>query len=161
MSEASRRIIEEVQRNWRPFRDAVDRLDESRLEEQTPAGWSAKEMLATVAFWDEAAPGWITMGIRGQPLPAGFKFGSGFESGPSWPPFDEHNSREAAWGAGHSAREVLQRLDDAHEKLLAMLATVTEVEEAANKDYFRGLAAHYPDHQPELEALLATEGPSQ
>ena len=76
--EGAKQVVDKVQAGWAPFREAVERLGADRLSETTPAGWTAKEMLATVAFWDEAAPGWIVMGLRRQQMPDGFAFGSGF-----------------------------------------------------------------------------------
>jgi hypothetical protein len=154
-TEAARRILENVSATWRPFRDAAGRLGTGRFDEQTPAGWSAKEMLATIAFWDEAAVGWITLGIRQQQLPDGWTFGSGFDHSQGWPAADVHNAREAQWGRSKSAVEVLSRCDEAHDQLLAILGSVTDEEESNNRDYFAQLSGHYADHQPELDALLA------
>ncbi len=154
-SEGSRQILEAVDATWRPFRDAVRLLGPARFHEQTPAGWTAGEMLATIAFWDEAAYGWITRSIRQQQLPEGWTFASGFDHSQGWPGADIHNAREAAWGKSRSPEQILACCDKAHEQLLGILATVTDDEELANRDYFRQLGGHYADHQPELDALLA------
>ena len=156
-SDSARRIRESIERSWAPFM-ALARKLEARLEEKTPAGWSAKEMLGTIAFWDEAAFGWITTGIRRQPLPDGWTFGSGYLPGDSWPRADEHNERESGWAKDRRVAEVLQRCDRAHEQLLRTIDTVTDEEAEKNPDYFRQLGEHYKDHKPELEALETGTG---
>ena len=152
VSSATKQLLAQVEEQWLPFRSLAGRLS-GRLEETTPAGWTAKEMLGTVAFWDEAAFGWITLGIRESQLPDGWTFGSGFDHGQGWPSAEVHNAREAAWAKGKSSAEVLARVDAAHGQLLAILATVTEDEATKNADYFSQLGGHYADHRPELEAL--------
>ncbi|HEY7270311.1 MAG TPA: DinB family protein [Dehalococcoidia bacterium] len=148
-------IIERVQANWQPFRSAATALGPEGLERTTPAGWSAKAMLGTIGFWDEAAFGWITLGLRQKELPKGWAFGSGYVEEPIWPRAEVHNAREGAWGAAHPAADVLERCDRAHAQLLSLLETVTDEEAIRYRDYFDRLGLHYADHQPELEALLA------
>jgi hypothetical protein len=153
-SESARRIHDDIEHSWRPFRELAERL-RPRLEEKTPAGWTAKEMLGTIAFWDEAAFGWITIGIRQGQLPDGWVFGSGFAPVAEWPADYVHNAREAAWAREKSTDEVLERCETAHAGLLAIIDTVTDEEASANPDYFPQLGAHYRDHLPELEALAS------
>ncbi len=148
-------ILREVQAAWLPMREAAGRLGEEALEVRTSAGWTAKEMLAHVAFWDEAVLGVVLGMFRQEALPDGWTFGSGYlpDEGEGWPPADVHNSREAAWARQRSGAEVLDRFDRAHEQLLAVLSTVTEQEALEHSDYFNSLPLHYLEHQPELEAL--------
>ncbi|HXH20589.1 MAG TPA: hypothetical protein VNN10_01075 [Dehalococcoidia bacterium] len=154
--EAARRIRDDIERSWRPFRDLAESL-RPRLDENTPAGWTAKEMLSTIAFWDEAAVGWITIGLRGETLPDGWAFGSGYVPADSWPRDYEHNAREAEWARDRAVDEVLLRCDAAHAGLLEIIETVTDEEAAANAAYFPGLGGHYRDHMPELEALAGRQ----
>jgi hypothetical protein len=153
-SDSARRIHNDIEASWRPFRDLAEQL-RARLEDKTQAGWAAKEMLGTIAFWDEAAFGWITIGIRQGQLPAGWVFGSGFAPVDDWPAADVHNAREAAWARDKSTDEVLARCDSAHAALLEIIDTVNDEEAAANPNYFPQLGGHYRDHMPELEALAA------
>lgn len=150
-------ILESVEVAWRPMRQAASRLGEERLEGRTSAGWTAKEMLAHVAFWDEAVTGVVVGMFRHAPLPEGWTFGSGYlpADGEAWAPADVHNAREAAWARARGASEVLARLDRAHGQLLALLSTVTEQEGSDHGDYFDRLPLHYVEHVPELEALEA------
>ncbi len=114
-------------------------------------------MLAHVAFWDEAVLGVVVGMFRRDALPDGWTFGSGYlpAEGQSWPTADEHNAREAGWARRRSGREVLARFENAHEQLLAILATVTEQEASDHAGYFSGLGSHYAEHQPEIERLIS------
>ena len=154
---ATGRIVEEIAASWRPIDEALAALTDSTLEQHTPAGWTAKEMLAHLAFWAEAVEGYMSLAIRLKPLPEGWQFGSGYvpATDKPWPHFEEHNAREAAWGATHSASDVRERLGRAHSGLLRFLASVTEEEASANEQYFRDVAGHYREHARELQALLA------
>lgn len=59
-------ILSAVDAAWRPLSEAVRLLGEEGLDLRTSAGWTAKEMVAHVAFWDEAV-----MGVRRRDVPAG------------------------------------------------------------------------------------------
>lgn len=111
-------------------------------------------MLAHVAFWDEAAVPVITYMLRGQPVPEGWRFGSGYVSTAEWPAADAHNTREAGWAREQPPAAVLERLDAAHAAKVQALATVTDGEVAANARYFGDLPKHYEEHLAELEGML-------
>ena len=115
-------------------------------------------MLAHIAFWDEAVVGVVVGMFRHQPLPEGWTFGSDYLPGDDegWPPKGVHNAWEAAWARGRAASEVLARLDQAHEHLLALLSTVTEDEATEHAGYVDRLPLHYREHKPELDALEAS-----
>jgi len=151
----ARAILEEIEAQWWPLRDAAEALGLSRWEEKTPSGWSAKEMLAHVAFWEEAPIGYVTLALRGQELPGGWRFGSGYYPEGAWPGADEHNAREAAWARDQTPEAVLARWDAAHEKLVEFLASVTDEEAQGYPAYFSGeIPGHFANHLPELQALL-------
>jgi hypothetical protein len=156
-SNSSKAILETIEAAWRPMRDAATRLGEQGLESRTSAGWTAKELLAHVAFWDEAVVAVVVGMFRRQPLPDGWTFGSGYlpGDGESWPPADVHNAREASWAQGRSAAEVLARLDHAHDRMVSALSTVTDQEASEHGDYFDRLPRHYVEHLPELQELRA------
>ena len=154
MPDRTEAILEELETAWRPIRDAARRLGEERLESRTSAGWTAKELLAHVAFWDEAVLGVVVGMFRGEPLPDGWTFGSGYLPGDDgWPPADVHNAREASWAQTRTASEVLARLDRAHDEMVAVVSTVTDQEALEHRDYFDRLPRHYVEHLPELQAL--------
>ncbi len=127
------------------------------LNAPTCAGWTGKEMLAHVAFWDEAVvPAVVTM-FRGQNLPPDWAFGSGdlgLGDG-EWPAADVHNAREAAWARTRPLTDVIERCDRAHHRLAALLKSVTDGEYADHAGYFAGLGAHYDEHLAELATSAA------
>lgn len=140
-----------VDRSWGRFRAAVE-ASVDRLDHPTQAGWSAKEMVAHVAFWDEAVVPVVVTMFRGEVLPPGWEFGSG-DLGlvdDQWPSADVHNAREAAWARSRSSAEVVERCDRAHRQLGALLATVTDDEVAEHLDYFGNLGSHYEEHLAEI-----------
>jgi hypothetical protein len=145
-------ILKQVEGAWAPFRAAVG----ARLDDPTPAGWTVKELLAHVAFWDEAVVPVVVTMFRGEQLPAGWSFGSGDLglAGGAWPHRDVHNAREPAWARARPAAEVLDRADRAHAGLVALLATLTDDEVVAHADYLDDLGAHYQEHLGELGSRL-------
>ncbi len=144
--------IERVRAAATEFGRALDAVGLEGLERTTPSGWTGKEMLTHVAFWDEAVFGVIEGMFRSR-LPEGWRFGSGYAPDPNteWPVADVHNAREAAWARGRTAAEVVQRWRAGQEQLYAVLDTVTDDEVTANHEYFASLGAHYDEHRPELE----------
>ena len=145
-------IRSRVEATWTPFRSAVTAAADA-LDQPTPAGWMAKEMLAHVAFWDEAVVPVVMTMFRGEPLPAGWSFGSGdlgLGEG-AWPQRDVHNAREAAWARMRSPAEVVERCDRAHRQLVDLLATVSDEEVVEHLGYFEGLGSHYGEHLSELD----------
>ena len=148
-------LVQQVDEAYRPFRDAVDRAD---LDAPTSAGWTAKEMVAHVAFWKEASVGVVHNLFRGEPDPA-VAFGSGYEPGDEWPVADVHNAREAAWARTQDAAAVVERLDRAHRLQCEALATVTDDERAAHAEYFDVLGDHEREHLAELAERPDPGGP--
>ena len=117
----------------------------------TAAGWTLNEMLAHVAFWEEAAPPVISYMLRGLPMPGSVEFGSGYVTHGEWPNFEIHNAREAAWGRSQTLESVLARWERAHAALLAVLETVTVEEARTHARYYADLAGHLSEHAAELD----------
>lgn len=157
MPNTARQLRADIEQAWRPLREAVAELAPERLDEETPAGWSAREMLAHVAFWDEAAVPVVTYMLRGREIPGGWRFASGYVAETEWPPADLHNAREGAWARGQASEAVLKRLDQAHQGLVDALQSVTDAEATQHSQYFASLGEHYREHLPELRALVDGE----
>ena len=159
-SEAASRQLETMEQGWSQFRGAVERLSCTELEQATPAGWSVKEMLAHIAFWEETVKPVFVGWFRGEPDDAfeGWYGGDdlGLTRDDPWPVSDVHNAREAAWARSQPTADVLGRLDRAHRQLVEVVESLTE-EEARNERYIEKLAnaswRHYAAHLPELEAV--------
>ncbi len=148
-------LLARVDESWAPFKAAVDALPPAALERETVAGWTAKELLSHIAFWDEAAVGAIVGMMRRQPMPPGWGFGSGYapEPGGQWPTADVHNAREAEWARSQPTSAVLARLERAHTGLVEVLSTVTQPEIDSGGGYHSRLGHHYREHRHELEGL--------
>jgi Mycothiol maleylpyruvate isomerase N-terminal domain len=150
-------LAEQLEASWERLRSAVAQLSELDLERTTTAGWTAKEMLGHLAFWEEATEPVITAMFRSQQLPAGWVFGSGYVSEDGdWPTAEVHNAREAAWARGQAATTVLARLDSAHARGLAIAGTFTsdELADPRFQNYIADKCREYDGHLPEVVALL-------
>ncbi|MBW3549093.1 MAG: maleylpyruvate isomerase N-terminal domain-containing protein [Actinobacteria bacterium] len=66
-SDGARRQLDKVEEGWSQFRAAVARLTPSEIERETLAGWTVKEMLAHVAFWEETVKPVFVGWFRGEP----------------------------------------------------------------------------------------------
>ena len=96
---------ERIEREWEPLREAVDRLSAGGMETPTTPGWNGRQSVAHVAFWDEAAYGFMLLTYYNEPLPGGWTFGSGWLPGDEpWPHFEVHNRREAEWARDRTGR---------------------------------------------------------
>ncbi len=161
----ARRHLDAVEQGWGTFRAAVDRLSPEELRRTTPAGWSAKEMLAHVAFWEETVKPVIVGWFRGEPEESFAGWYGGDELGLTrddpWPVADVHNAREAAWARSRKPTDVLDRLDRAHRQLVQVVGSLSD-EEAETDRYAEKVAdatwRHYRQHLAELEAVAASRG---
>ncbi len=159
VSAAVNQQLEAVESGWRQLRGAVDRLGPDGLERRTAAGWTVKEMIAHVAFWEETVDPVVNGMYRGGEVHLEDWYGGddlGLAPGDPWPVSAVHNAREAAWARQRSAGEVLARWDRAHERLLAVVSTITD-EEARQGQYLGKVGAatyeHYAEHLSEVEGL--------
>ena len=145
-------LIKGIDAAWQPLRTAIEGLDEADFEQPTVAGWTAKEMLAHIAFWDEAIEpvlGWVLEGEN----PPTSNFGSGYVPGDEdWPHPDVHNAREAEWARSRTVADVLARLDEAHRSAVEAVRNLPDDRLAQDKyvDYIRSCPAHYIEHVAEL-----------
>src|SRR5215469_458318 len=126
-------LLERIDVSWQKLRPklAADGLD-GRLAD----GQTVRETLAGIAFWNETvAP--VFAWMRGQPeLPPAQWYGGddlGIGDGQPWPNDEVHHGREAAWARSVSDVEVLTRLDRAHERAVAAVATLTTDERMVSK----------------------------
>jgi DNA-binding NarL/FixJ family response regulator len=139
--------------------EAVRTLGSNGLERTTPSGWTAKEALAHLAFWEETHVPVVVGMFRGEPLPDGWEHGSGdlgLPAGSPWPAADVHNEREAAWARSRPAAEVVARWRRSHEQALEVFRSLT-ADESTDPRFTERMAAsvsHMDEHLAELRALL-------
>lgn len=156
MGDGATRALEEIHAAWQPLVEAVDSMQDKDWGRSTNAGWTAKEMLAHVAFWDEAAVPVIIYMLRGQEIPKRPWFESGFQppEDRDWPPDYEHNAREAGWGRVRASAEVRGRLLRAHAAMLEAVRMITDHEAPQRAGYLREQCDHYREHLAELQPLV-------
>lgn len=145
-----------VDESWAQFRAVVDALGAEAAERTTAAGWTVKEVLAHVAFWDETTDPVVNGMLRGIADMDDWRFGSGYVADePVWPEANVHNAREAEWGRSQSFAAVIDRLDAAHAGARSVLGSLTdvEIEDSRFADFFNEKAEHYDEHRAELEEL--------
>ena len=150
--------VEEVRQliddRWEPLSAAIDRMSAERLDAPTNPGWTAKESIAHLAFWDEAAYGFMLLTYFNEPLPDGWSFGSGWLPGDEpWPHFEVHNAREAEWARQQAGADVLARLDRAHDQLLSLMPRLTPELVEADAEHLAEISRHYVAHLEELELV--------
>jgi hypothetical protein len=147
-----------IEAGWRRLRREVELLDDGRMETRTSAGWTVKEMVAHVCFWEEAVyPIINAMYRRNEVVPEEWYGGDdlALTPGEPWPTADVHNAREAAWARARSAQDVMARWDRAHQLLLSVVKTISD-DEAQSDEYLTRIGAltydHYAEHLAELQA---------
>lgn len=149
-------LTQQLEAAWADFREAIDDAGPEALERPASSGWTAKEMLGHIAFWDECVEPVVIGILRGDVAAmVGWRFGSGYvpDDDADWPHEDVHNAREGGWAKSVPLADVIARLDAAHLGAVAAIETFTEDELADEKfrDYVIRQAAHYNDHRAELE----------
>lgn len=137
---------------------AIESLGPQGLELRIRDGWTVKEMLAHLAFWEETSVPVVENIFRGRPeIPASTWYGGAdleLAPGDPWPDADTHNAREARWAREHSDSDVRERWQQAREQLTAVVASVTAEESAAEiGDHLAGIFRHTEQHVDELEAM--------
>jgi uncharacterized protein (TIGR03083 family) len=151
-------LHEQIEARCRPLREAVARLRPEDFDRSTRAGWTVKEMLAHVAFWEETADPMLA-GFRGHPdveLEAWYHgdveaYARDVRS--EWPLAMVHNAREAAWARPRDPSEVLARWDAAHRRLLELVDGLSEADLRDERIVAKLLACcsnHYEEHLAEL-----------
>jgi DinB family protein/mycothiol maleylpyruvate isomerase-like protein/uncharacterized protein DUF1706 len=126
------------------MRDAIGALPAARWEEKLPPGWTLKEMVGHLAYWESTIPAFVDS----------LRSGTTSESGAD---VDELNARAAAEVRGLMRDEVLSRWDDAHSEMLEVARGLTDDEladEAFMKKFECETYGHYPDHYADLAAAI-------
>jgi Mycothiol maleylpyruvate isomerase N-terminal domain len=155
-------LRERVEAGCRPLRGAVGRLRLEDFGRQTRSGWTVKEMLAHVAFWEETAEPMLAS-FRGHPDMelADWYHGDlaayGRDVRADWPPAMVHNAREAEWARPRDPSEVLARWDAAHRRVLELIDGLSADDLQDERIVAKLLACcsnHYEEHLTELAAPI-------
>jgi hypothetical protein len=125
------------------MREAIGALPAARWDETLPAGWTLREMVGHLAYWESTVPAAV------ESLRAG-------ASG-DCDDVDAQNAREAARARGQSRDEVLRLWDDAHAEVLEVARDLTDAEVADDafiKKFEGETYGHYPEHYGDLGAAI-------
>lgn len=137
-------LLARLSQGHRAMREAVGALPAERWDEKLPAGWTFKELVGHLAYWESTVAPEIRALREGAPREV-----EGDE--------DAQNARAAAESRGVSRDQVLERWDRAHAEVVQAAETLTE-DELAEDRFVKTIAgetyAHYPDHYEDIGALI-------
>ena len=131
-----------IDQAWSRFQAALDRVPAARIAEPGVCEqWSVKDLIGHVAFWDGQVIDDIDGYIARRPALKN--------------PWNDWNAAEAAKRAGMSIEVLFAELTATHERMLARLSSVTEIDlEMIAVDTWE----HYVEHAQEIERWLGAVG---
>jgi hypothetical protein len=141
---SKRELLAKIEHVYVASRAVLEALPVERWDEPLPAGWTLKEMVGHLAYWEDTVPRFVESVRTGA---AGASAGS----------VDEQNAKAAASVKDLSRDEVLKRWQDAHARVTEMVRSLSD-DELANERIIEKLAGdtfdHYPDHFADLGAAI-------
>ena len=139
-------LLAKVEHGYVASRAVVEALPAERWDEPLPAGWTLKEMVGHLAYWESTVAPYIEALRTGGPREPGGDV-------------DAKNAKVAAESRAASRDEVLKRWADAHENVLAVVRGLND-DELADERVIEKLDGetygHYPDHYADLGAAIKT-----
>ena len=139
-------LIAKIEHGYVSARAVLDALPAERWDETLPSGWTLKEMVGHLAYWEGTVP----------PFIESFRSGVAQASATT---VDEQNARVAASVKDLSRDDVLRQLETAHARLVEMVRTLND-DELADGRILEKLAGdtyeHYPEHYADLGAAIKT-----
>jgi hypothetical protein len=126
------------------MREAIGALPPERWDEKLPAGWTLKEMVGHLAYWESTIPAFVDSLRTGTPRDVRGDV-------------DEQNACAAAEARSLAREEVLRGWDDAHAEMLEVARNLSDAElaDASFMQKFEGESyGHYPDHYADLSAAI-------
>jgi hypothetical protein len=145
-------LLGKISATHRSIREAIGALPAPRWDEKLPAGWTLREMVGHLAYWESTIPAFVESLRTGTPQEVALLVAD--DGGGD---ADELNARAAAAARGLSREEILRRWDDAHAETLEVARNLTESELADDNfiKKFEGDAyGHYPNHYADLSAAI-------
>jgi hypothetical protein len=139
-------LIAKIEQGYVASRAVVEALPAERWKEALPSGWTLKEMVGHLAYWESSVPTFVAAARAGEaPEDCG--------------DVDEQNAKAAAEARALTREEVLARWADAHQRVLDAANALTDDERVSGRivDKFDGETyGHYPDHFADLGAAIRT-----
>lgn len=140
-------LLDQTERRWRAWVEAVDGIPDERLAEPMTGHWSGKDLLGHVAFWEEWAIDECQRILAGEPN--------------TDEDLDPLNQSQVADSMQASAAEQKQYRDEAHARLMAFLGTIAEdtpvfprLVKALEWETYK----HYDEHAAEARAWREAAG---
>jgi DinB family protein/mycothiol maleylpyruvate isomerase-like protein len=143
-SKNRRDLLEKISGSYRSMREAIGALPAQRWDEKLPSGWTFKEMVGHLAYWESTIPAFVDALRTRVPRDGGDDA-------------DTLNARAAAEARGLSRDEVLRRWDDAHSEMLEVARNLSdaELEDASfTRKFEEDTHGHYPNHYADLSAAI-------
>ncbi|HUG06055.1 MAG TPA: maleylpyruvate isomerase N-terminal domain-containing protein [Candidatus Limnocylindria bacterium] len=139
-------LLAEIEHGYVASRAVLDALPAERWTERLPAGWTLKEMVGHLGYWEGTVPPFVES-LRG---------GSAQTSAGS---VDEQNAKAAAATRDMTRDDVLERWANDHARVVKLVRSLSD-DELANEPLIAKLAGdtygHYPDHFADLGAAIKT-----
>lgn len=139
-------LIAKIEHGYVASRAVLDALPPERWSEALPAGWTLKEMVGHLAYWEDTVA----------PFIQSLRSGEGQGSAGS---VDEQNAKAGASAKGLPREEVLKRWEHAHQSVVEMVHSLSDDDVADERvvDKVEGETyGHYPDHYADLGAAIRT-----
>ncbi|MEO8632399.1 MAG: maleylpyruvate isomerase N-terminal domain-containing protein, partial [Chloroflexota bacterium] len=137
-------LIAKIEHGYVATRAVLDALPAERWDEALPAGWTLKEMVGHLAYWEGTVPPFVEAQRSGVARPSS---GS----------VDEQNAKAAAAAKQLTRDDALEQLEGAHARIIELVSSLTD-EELADDRFAPKLAGdtyeHYPDHFADLGAAI-------
>jgi hypothetical protein len=139
---SKQRVIKQLDKAWSSFKESFSGLTEKQmLEPGVMEGWSVKDILAHVSTWEEEAIKYLPYALEGRKPPRYKDMYGGI---------DAFNDRMTQQNKDLSLPEVLEKLDQTHDRLIAYIMETRESEFASEARFRRRLRldtySHYPIH---------------
>lgn len=139
-------LLTKIAHGYVASRAVLDALPAERWDEALPSGWTLKEMVGHLGYWEGTVP----------PFVESLRSGSVRESAGS---VDEQNAKAAANARILSRDEVLKLWQAAHERVVELVRSLND-DELADGRIIEKLAGdtygHYPDHFADLGSAIRT-----
>ncbi len=135
-------MVEKIERAWADLTDAIQGLSEEHMQQPgVTANWSVKDILAHISVWEEESLKHLPDILHGgRPTRYSVLYGG----------IDAFNAQMTEQFRALPMREVLRRLEDTHQRLLAYVGQSPEDAYATDTRFRRRLRwdtySHYPIH---------------
>ena len=141
-------LLIKLQQAWTSFKDSYAGLTAEQMVEPGVTGdWSVKDILAHVSWWEQEALKYLPLILQGLRPPRYSVLYGGI---------DAFNAQMTELKRQLALAEILEQLDETHDKLIKYLYTVPDEQFVAETPFRRRLRldtySHYPIHTQAIQA---------